>query len=201
LNFDSCDGVAGFPSDLIFVFSGPLAEKFQTDIEEKSNLGLIQKVTASGQLSAVVSVDVGSHISGRILALHADFNSLVKKGEIVAEIDPSIYQAVVNQSKGELASAKASLELARLTAERKRELVAGNAGTQAALDKANAHLDHWRIAAPGDGIVIAGKVDVGQSVGFSVDSFPDDLFEGQVALVRKAPITTANVLTYDTVIR
>ena len=144
-----------------------------------------QVVTATGQLGAVVSVDVGSQISGRILHLHADFNSAVKKDQLVAEIEPSIYQAAVNQAKGELANACAGRELSRLTAERKRDLLEKKAGTQAdfdkaraefeqaeatvmikdaMLEKANADLDHCRIDAPVDGIVIARKVDVGQTV-------------------------------------
>ena len=146
---------------------------------------ITQVVTATGQLSAVVSVDVGSQISGRILKLYADFNSPVKKDQLVAEIEPSIFQAAVNQAKGELANARAGRELTRLTARRKRELFEREAGTQsdldkaqaefeqaeatvaikeAVLDKANADLDHCRIAAPVDGIVIARKVDVGQTV-------------------------------------
>lgn len=146
---------------------------------------ITQVVTATGQLGAVVSVDVGSQISGKILRLHADFNSTVKKDQLVAEIEPSIYQAAVNQAKGELANACAGRELSRLTADRKRDLLAKKAGTQAdfdkakaefeqaeatvmikeaMLEKANADLDHCRIDAPVDGIVIARKVDVGQTV-------------------------------------
>jgi HlyD family secretion protein len=221
---------------------------------------VVQIVTASGTLSALVSVDVGSQISGRILALQADFNSRVKKGELIAQIEPDIYRAVVNQSAGELQSAKAALALAKLTAQRKRDLVASKAGTQADLDKAEAEfqqaeatviiqqaqldraqadVDHCRIEAPVDGIVISRKVDVGQTVAaamttpvlytiarditkmhiiasvseadigqvavgqtvdFSVDAFPDEVFHGAVSQVRKAATTTNSVVTYDTVI-
>jgi len=146
---------------------------------------LIQNITATGTLNAVVSVDVGSQISGKILALNADFNSPVKKGDIVAEIDTSLYQAAVDQAKGELEGAKAALDLAKLTVERERSLILRKAGPQsdldkadaeyrqaeaaltvkkALLDKANADLDHCRIAAPVDGIVITRKVDIGQTV-------------------------------------
>ena len=144
-----------------------------------------QVVTASGTLSALVSVDVGSQISGRILTLNADFNSKVKKGELVAEIETDIYKAALNQCAGEVQSSKAALELCRLTLERKRSLVAQKAGAQADLDKAQADmeqaqatviiqqalldraqadLDHCRIEAPVEGIVISRKVDVGQTV-------------------------------------
>lgn len=226
----------------------------------KTTGDLTQNITATGTLNAVVSVDVGSQISGRILTLKADFNTPVKKGDVVAEIDPSTYQAAVDQAKGDLASAKAGLDLARLTVERERNLIANKAGPQSDLDKADAefrqaqaqvavkeallasasaNLNYCRIAAPVDGIVIARKVDVGQTVAavmttpvlftiaqditkmhiianvseadighvaqgqpveFTVDAFPDDLFQGKVSQVRKAPATTENVVTYDTVI-
>ena len=142
---------------------------------------ITQLVTASGTLNALVSVDVGSQISGRIQKLSADFNSKVKKGEVVAEIEPDIYQATLNQCAGEVRSAKAALKLAKITADRKRSLVAQQAGTQADADKADADyeqaeaaiviqqalmdraqadLDHCRIMAPVDGIVICWYVVV-----------------------------------------
>lgn len=146
---------------------------------------LVQTVTATGTLNAVVTVDVGSQISGRIAALNADFNSPVQKGRIIAEIDTSTYQAAVDQAKGELASAEATRDLAQITLRRQRDLVARHAAAQvdldkadaearqaeaqvtvkkALLDKANADLGHCRIAAPVDGIVVTRKVDVGQTV-------------------------------------
>jgi HlyD family secretion protein len=66
-------------------------------------------VSATGTLSAVVSVDVGSQVSGRIVTLSKDYNSTVKMGELIAEIDPSIYRARVKEAEGDLASAKASV--------------------------------------------------------------------------------------------
>ena len=69
---------------------------------------LVQHVTASGTLGAVVSVDVGSQVSGKICTLAVDFNSRVKKGDLVAEIDPTVYEALLRQAEGELASANAA---------------------------------------------------------------------------------------------
>lgn len=156
---------------------------YQTKAIEKGDI--TQIVTASGTLSALVSVDVGSQISGRILKLNVDFNSTVKKGEVVAQIDPTIYQAAVDQNSGEVENARAALKLSKLTSDRKRELVERKAGTQADLDKAEAEfqqanatltirqaqlekakadLSYCRIEAPVDGIVISRKVDVGQTV-------------------------------------
>src|SRR6267154_1604638 len=71
---------------------------------------LTQAVTASGTLNPVINVTVGSQISGNIQKLFADYNSLVKSNQVVAQLDAAIYQAVVHQSEGDLANAKAGLE-------------------------------------------------------------------------------------------
>src|SRR5215207_8650747 len=73
-----------------------------------------EAVTATGTLNPVLNVQVGSQISGNIQKLHADFNSEVKKGQVVAELDPATFQASVNQAEGELANAQAQLKLAEL---------------------------------------------------------------------------------------
>src|SRR5579862_1373239 len=69
-------------------------------------------VTATGTLNAVVDVQVGSQVSGNIKALYADFNTKVKKGQLVAEIDPQVFQTQVDQA----AAALASMHSATLTA-------------------------------------------------------------------------------------
>src|SRR5579864_6100910 len=66
-------------------------------------------VSATGNCNAVVTVQVGSQVSGNILELHADFNTKVKKGQLVAVIDPAPFQAKVDQAKANLDSAKASV--------------------------------------------------------------------------------------------
>jgi HlyD family secretion protein len=146
---------------------------------------IFQHVTASGSLSALVSVDVGSQVSGKISRLYVDFNSPVKKGELVAEIDPTIYSAQLLQADGDLASARADVVLKRQNLERTKILVPLKASSQldldqavalltqaeatvqiktAALQVARANLGYCKITAPVDGIVIARKVDVGQTV-------------------------------------
>lgn len=146
---------------------------------------LVQYVTASGTLGAVVSVDVGSQVSGKISSLAADFNDHVKKGQLIAEIDPSVYQASLRQAQGELASAKASVVLKQQNLARKKILAPQKAASQldldqaiaelaqaqatvvikqAALDSANANLSYCKITSPIDGIVISRKVDVGQTL-------------------------------------
>lgn len=147
--------------------------------------GLSQYVTASGTLSAVVSVDVGSQVSGKITALHVDFNAPVKRGQLVAEIDSTLYAATLRQAQGELASARASVTLKRQNLERKRALVPERAASQFDLDQATAelaqaeatviireaavrsaqaNLDFCQITAPVNGTVISRQVDIGQTV-------------------------------------
>jgi HlyD family secretion protein len=70
---------------------------------------VVGKVTASGTLQAKVTVQVGAQVSGRIMKINADFNSTVKKGELIAVLDPQIYQATVLQARANYASAKASI--------------------------------------------------------------------------------------------
>lgn len=152
---------------------------------------LTQAVTASGQLNPVVKVQVGSQASGIIQRLLVDYNSVVKKGQIIAQLDPSTYTAVVRQNEGELESAKASLELARNNARRYKELHSAGlisdaeydtaASTlrqgaaavqvrQAALARSKADLALCTIYAPIDGVVISRNVDVGQTVAASLSA-------------------------------
>jgi HlyD family secretion protein len=148
--------------------------------------GNIQEhVTASGSLSALVSVDVGSQVSGKITHLYADFNSPVRKGQLVAEIDPTVYEAQMQQAQGDLASARADVTLKGQNLQRKKILVPLKAASQldldqataelaqaqatitikeAALHSAQANLGYCKITAPVDGIVISRKVDEGQTV-------------------------------------
>src|SRR6266516_1212947 len=152
---------------------------------------ITQAVIATGTLNPVITVQVGSQVSGNIAKLFADFNSHVKAGQVVAQIDPAIFQATVTQAEGDLASAKAALELAKVTASRTRELFARKTSSQAdvdqamatlhqaeanvkikqgALDKAKADLDHCAITSPIDGVVISRSVDVGQTVAASLQA-------------------------------
>src|SRR3989449_2693928 len=152
---------------------------------------ITQAVTATGTLNPVVNVQVGSQVSGNIAKLFADFNSQVKAGQVVAQIDPALFQATVTQAEGDLANAQAALELARINARRTQELFAKKTSSQAdvdqavatlhqaeanvkikqgALDKAKADLDHCTITSPIDGVVISRSVDVGQTVAASLQA-------------------------------
>ena len=152
---------------------------------------ITQAVTATGTLNPVQNVQVGSQVSGNIQELFADFNSIVKAGQVIAQIDPVVFQANVNQAKGDLDNAQAALELARLNAARTQALVAKQNSAQSdldqatanlhqaeanvkikegALEKAQADLDHCTITSPIDGMVISRNVDVGQTVAASLQA-------------------------------
>jgi HlyD family secretion protein len=91
------------------------APEFQTALVEKTHV--ISRVSTSGSLQAVVTVDVGSQVSGRIQELYADFNSAVKKGQKIAKIDPSLFQAAVVQSEANVLAARANVTRLQVTAE------------------------------------------------------------------------------------
>src|SRR5882762_3664965 len=165
------------------------ADNYQTAVVTRGPI--TQAVTATGTLNPVVNVQVGSQVSGNISKLFADYNSQVKAGQVVAQIDPALFQATVTQAEGDLANAQAALELARINAKRTQELFAKKTSSQAdvdqavanlhqaeanvkikqgALDKAKADLEHCAITSPIDGVVISRSVDVGQTVAASLQA-------------------------------
>src|SRR5215813_4330745 len=81
---------------------------------------IVDTVGATGTLQAVTTVQVGSQVSGNISWLGADFNSIVKKGQVIARLDPSLFQAQLEQSKANLAQARANLAKAQSDLERMR---------------------------------------------------------------------------------
>src|SRR2546421_12172638 len=87
------------------------AAQYLTAKVERGNLR--NTVTATGTLQAVTTVQVGSQASGTISALYADYNSVVKKGQVVAQLDPAVSKAQVEQAKANLQQAQASLQQAK----------------------------------------------------------------------------------------
>src|SRR5215475_4907959 len=83
---------------------------------------LTQTVTATGTLNPVTNVLVGCQVSGTISKIYADYNSIVKSGQLIAELDPSTYQAQLQQAQANLANAKANLELQQAQAKRESEM-------------------------------------------------------------------------------
>jgi HlyD family secretion protein len=163
--------------------------KYQTGVVTRGDV--TQVVTATGQLNPVLNVTVGSQISGNIAKLCADYNSPVKKDEVIALLDQAPYTAAVHMAEANVAYAQAALELAQLTANRKQELVKEHAAAQADLDTAvanlhqaqatlqiqNANLEtakinlaHCTITSPIDGIVISRSVDVGETVAAAMNA-------------------------------
>jgi HlyD family secretion protein len=145
-------------------------------------------VTATGTLSAVTTVQVGSQVSGVIARLYADFNSQVKKGQMLAELDPTPMQAQVEQRRADLSRAQIETANAKITYERQRRLEAAGLSAEADLDAARAQyegaaaqvrqaaaalrqvetsLKYTKIISPIDGVVVDRQYDVGQTVAAS----------------------------------
>ena len=126
--------------------AGEPALQLETATVERGRI--VAKVTATGTLSALVTVQVGSQVSGRIAALHADYNSRVRKGQIIARIDPQLFQASVEQARANTVAARGNLAKAKaqaLDAERQlgrtRELADRKLVAAADLDSAQANFD------------------------------------------------------------
>ncbi|MEO8216275.1 MAG: efflux RND transporter periplasmic adaptor subunit [Acidobacteriota bacterium] len=149
---------------------------------------ITQSVTATGSLSAFTTVQVGSQVSGVISALYADFNSPVKKGQLLAEIDPTPFQAQVEQKQAQLRKAVVDLQNAKINLTRQERLVAAGIVAradldgfmaayksaqadrdlqQASLDQTLTSLKYTKIVSPIDGVVAERQYDVGQTVAAS----------------------------------
>ena len=127
---------------------------------------IVSSVTASGSLQALVTVQVGSQLSGQIKELHADFNSKVKKGQVIARIDTAQLQAKLSQTKADLSSADANLLMQKAQAERAASDIAT---ARAEIQRANAALvearrDHVRkVALSKRGIATRSDADKAES--------------------------------------
>ncbi len=236
----------------------PFEVSYETAKVEKATIG--NSVTATGTIEAVTSVDVGTQVSGIIDKIYVDYNSEVKKGQVIAELDKTNLISELNSANSQLASAKSDLEYqqsnfsrqktlyqkglisandfesARLSLEQAKSAVAQR---QEAVNKAKTNLSYATITSPIDGIVLSksveegqtvassfstptlftivkdmtdmrvvadvdeadiGEIAVGQRVTYTVDAYPDDVFEGTVTQVRNEATTTNNVVTYEVVI-
>lgn len=147
-----------------------------------------QVVTATGEIQPLNTVSVGSQVSGTIEKLYVDFNSKVKKGDVLLEIEPSVLQASVDEAKASLVSAESQRNYAKSEYQRNKTLY--NEGfisraemeqsqttyeqaeqsvkrMQSQYDRAVTNLGYATITSPVDGTVIAREVDVGQTVAAS----------------------------------
>ena len=94
------------------------APKYRTGRVERGPL--TAAVSSTGNLNAVITVQVGSQVSGQIKELLVDFNSIVKRGQVIARIDPQIFEAQVNQARADLETAKAAVLNQTATVEKAR---------------------------------------------------------------------------------
>ena len=157
---------------------------------------LRQVVTATGEISPVNTVSVGSQVSGTIEDIFVDFNSHVTKGQKLLKIEPSVLQASVNEAEAALDSAKSQLKLSKSDYERNKTLYDSGYIARAEMeqsqanyeqakqsvkrmqsqyDRAVTNLGYATITSPVEGTVISRKVDKGQTVAASFQT--PDLFE------------------------
>ena len=249
---------------------------------EKVVVGNIRAmVNSTGTVQPKLKVVIGSFVSGPILELNAEFNQEVKKGDVLAQIDPSLYQSNYARDKALLASrmadvAQMKVQLQQAINDEKRAITlhakdasyiassemdkfkfarmsfdAQVNAAETAVDQAKAtmenslaNLNYTKITAPVDGMIINRKIDIGQTVAasfqtpelfviapdmriemhvhasvdeadigliksaqaegfpvrFTVDAYPDELFEGRIHEVRFNSTTTQNVVTYPVIV-
>ena len=236
----------------------PVDFSYETAKVEKATIE--SSVTATGTIEAVTQVEVGTQVSGIIDKIYVDYNSVVHKGQVIAELDKSNLVSEMNSAVSQLQSAQSDLnyqqsnfkrmktlfdkglisandyESARLTLEQAQSLVAQR---QEAVTKAKTNLGYATITSPIDGIVLGksveegqtvassfntptlftivkdmtdmrvianvdeadiGQVREGQRVTYTVDAYPNEVFEGTVTQVRNQATKESNVVTYEVVI-
>jgi HlyD family secretion protein len=163
--------------------------QYRTQVVEKGDVS--QTVSANGTINPVTLVSVGTQVSGTVKKLYVDFNSKVKKGQILLELDDSLLAAQLHQSEANLESAKASLDLATANEKRTRDLFALEyvaqqdldtavqakksaeaqlASARAQMQKDRANLSYSVIRSPVSGVVVDREVDVGQTVAASLQT-------------------------------
>ena len=146
---------------------------------------IIQTISANGTLTPVVLVNVGTQVSGTVAKLYADYNDQVKIGQVLAELDPALLRAQLQQSKANLLSAQTTLRIADSKLQRHRmlkekgfvsleafqiieqEVAAARAQlavSKAQIERDQANLNYSVIRSPISGVVIARDVDIGQTV-------------------------------------
>lgn len=178
--------VAGY---FLFIRNGDSEVKYRT---EKITRGdVLLQVRATGIVNPTITVQVGSQVSGIVAKLYADFNSIVKKGQVIGQIDSTFLYASVREAEANLERAGAQVNEARRSRVRSEELLkkelisqaeydaaqtsfetaqAQAKQAEAALERARVNLRYSVIRAPIDGVVISRDVDVGQTVAASLQA-------------------------------
>ncbi len=243
----------------LFGGKGEKAEiSYETAKVERATLS--SSVTATGTIEPVTEVEVGTQVSGIISHIYVDYNTEVKRGQVIAELDRTNLLSELNSAQSNLSAARSDLDYQRVNYNRYKALhdkglVSDNefetarlAYDQAkstydarteAVKKAQTNLGYATITSPIDGVILSKSVEEGQTVAasfstptlftiaqdltdmrvianvdeadiggvregqrttFTVDAFPDDVFEGTVTQVRQEATTENNVVTYEVVI-
>jgi len=217
-------------------------------------------VAATGTISAVTTVQVGSQVSGIIAKLYADFNSKVTKGQLLAELDPTPFEQAIAQQRANVDKAKVDAANAKVALARQDKLLKQGLAAQADFDNAKAaadaaaaqvalaqaslgqaetNLKYSKIVSPIDGVVVnraydvgqtvaasfqaptlftiaqdltkmqvqadvdesdIGRIRIGQSVHFTVDAFPERVFQATVSQIRLNATVNQNVVTYPVIV-
>lgn len=231
---------------------------FVTAKVEKATIG--SSITATGTIEAVTTVEVGTQVSGIIDKIYVDYNSPVKRGQVIAELDKTNLVSELNSANSNLQGARSDLNYQQANYNRQRTLfekglISANdfesarlaleqaqsvlSQRQEAVNKARTNLGYATITSPIDGIVLSkaveegqtvassfntptlftivkdmtdmrviadvdeadiGEVREGQRVTYTVDAYPNEVFQGTVTQVRNEATTTNNVVTYEVVI-
>ena len=187
-----CAGIAVY----VMYGSSPKTNKKSHVTMDITRGNLSQTVTATGEIMPVNTVNVGSQVSGTIQEIMVDYNSQVKKGDVLLKIEPSVLQASVDEAKASLDSAVSQRNYAKNEYNRNKSLYADDfiarsemeqsqtqyeqsesavVRAQSQYDKAVTNLGYATIVSPVDGTVISRKVDKGQTVAASFQT--PDLFE------------------------
>lgn len=232
--------------------------EYETTTVEKGNISTT--VTATGTIEPVTSVEVGTQVSGIVSKIYVDYNSEVKAGQVIAELDKTNLTSELASQRANLTSVQSSLAYQKANFERQKTLydkglISANDFEQARLSyvqaqqqvttarqnvkRAETNLGYATITSPINGVVLSkaveegqtvaasfstptlftiaqdltnmrviadideadiGEVKDGQRVTFTVDAFPNDIFQGQVTQVRQQATTESNVVTYEVVI-
>ena len=178
--------IAALTAGFFYARRGSAEPKFRKGKIDKGDV--VATVTATGTLSAVTTVSVGSQVSGIIAKLYVDFNSVVKKGQRLADLDPTPFQQAVDQSRANLDKAKVQLRNDEIALTRAQRLFADQLVAQSDLDgalttrdsdkasvaqvtaqlrQAETNLSYAHIVSPIDGVVVSRSYDVGQTVAAS----------------------------------
>jgi HlyD family secretion protein len=184
-------GLAAAAAGAWFYLRARGAESVEYRVARVDRGSIEASVSSTGTLEPVTTVQVGTQVSGQIAAIYADFNDRVRKGQVIARIDPTLQEQAVREAEASLGRSQAQLAKAEQDYDRDRQLHqsgmvsndelrasatalavarADAASAQVALDRARRNLEYTTIYAPINGVVVERNVDVGQTVAASLQA-------------------------------